>query len=188
MLGLDHECIILSIDAGKVSGWAIFDCGKLVEYGEARRLSERQDAVRMAVELAAERGLPLIVCAERWTAGGWGKSAKGGKKNQGMTKTLLGLGAAWGKWEDVLEDHEVPKRCVVRFPPQTWRARVLGNGAMRSEHAKKVAVGYVEMRFKVVVKHDVAEGICIGCCGARAPEVGDVLAGKKKTRKRRNRR
>lgn len=47
-------------------------------------------------------------------------------------------------------------------PPQTWRAKVLGNGHLSRADAKKAAVQYCRYLKIDAANHDVAEAICVG--------------------------
>ena len=156
------ECVILGIDSGATSGWAILSPRTLHELGAAKTAAERTGVVEQAQLVADQLGLPLIAAGEKWTAGGWKTAA-----------TPMGLSAQWGRWQEQLELAGHPKRRVVRVYPQTWRARVLGHGSAR----KGAAEVYVASRWPGmhVPTHDAAEAACIGTWGQRAAEVADVL-------------
>lgn len=162
-----HRCLVFGIDPGSTSGWAM-----LWRDAEGRdhlragscRLGDAGEVSREAVRLAAELGLPLVVVAERWTAGGWK-----------ATSTLLGLGAAWGVWKLALEQAGVPKRRVVRVYSQTWRAKVIGGPQRKTEEWKRDAQRVTFARFAQDLDPDAAEAACIATWGAMASEVGAVV-------------
>lgn len=166
----DHECVLLSIDPGATSGWAVFVRGGLVvngprgaRYGVARTPEERRIAVREGLLLAESTQLPLLVVAEKWSAGGKMGHAQ-----------IAGLNAQWGRWADVLEEL-APRARVVRVYPQTWRPFAWGKGHGPQPQWKRIAVAMVKARFRVEVEHDVADAIGIGVWGSRAGEVAEKM-------------
>lgn len=172
-----HPCVILGIDPGATSGWAILtpeSSALCAGNATAPRLrcgtvnAGRNAVIVWAQEVAAEQNLPLIVVAEKWTAGGWASHT-----------TLLGLGAVWGKWEAALSEAGHPKRRIVRVYPQTWRARVIGGRQRSTEDWKAAAQTLVKHRFDKHVSSDAAEAACIALWGLYAGEVGAVLPKRK---------
>lgn len=153
-----NKCVIFGIDPGKVSGWAIFAEKKFVASGVATTHEERETAFVTAIMWSNKLDLPLIVGRETWTAGGW-KSHKG----------ILGMGAAWGKWEAIL-DGRVPKNRVFGVNPNVWRKAILGlkAGKYTREQAKRLAKLYCSANGYVncdgdtcAIIHDQAEATCI---------------------------
>lgn len=155
------SCVILAIDPGKASGWAVFVCGQCVASGVAKSHETRTLAIDLALVEAERHKLPFVVAAEKWTAGGWASHT-----------AMMGLGASWGDWRTALELAEVPKARVVRVHPQTWRARVLGAPrAAKSDQLKKLAVVHASREVGHTPETDEADAICIGVWATRAPEV-----------------
>ena len=156
-----HRCVVLAIDPGKVSGWALFLCGRLIAVGTVRKASELQKVIDDAQQLAHKESLRLIVVAETWEAGGW-KSHK----------QLIGMGASWGRWALALELAGHPVRRIVRVSVQTWRSVVLGGA--RTKHA---AERYARARWPAFTfpTDDAAEAACQGAWGCQAGEVLAVL-------------
>ncbi len=113
-----HPYVVLAIDPGKVSGWALFIEGDYITSGTARDYADRNNAARLGADAADTSKRPLVVVAEKWTPGGKFAGAR----------TMAGLGAAWGLWLAALEVAEVPVSRVLRVHTQTWRAAVLGGG------------------------------------------------------------
>ena len=158
-----HELCILSVDPGATSGWAIYSRGRYVTSGTAKTHDERAAAVMLAGVEADRLGLRLVVVAEKWTGGG---------KRMHVTM-VSGLGAAWGKWEAVLEAEEVPKSRVVRVYPQTWRARVLGaSSSAGSEALKRHSLMAARIAKPGITDDNEADAIHIGQWSCFAPEVG----------------
>lgn len=172
-----HDCVVLAVDPGKVSGYALFCRGELQDSYEVTSADVREYCVNHAVNLSDNERLPLVVVAEKWTAGGWRSAA-----------SMIGLGAAWGAWAEQLERYGVPKRRIMRVYSQTWRAAVIG-GAQRSSAAwKTAAMQRARPVFKGVhgtstfVGPDEAEAICIGLWAIKAGEVAAALPKAKKKR------
>lgn len=168
-----HPCVVLGIDPGTTSGWAILVPESLAirsgREGTPRLRCSAIDVghggvVDWAQETACSVGLPLVVVAEKWTAGGWASHT-----------TLLGLGAAWGKWEAALREAKHPKRRIVRVYSQTWRAAIIGGRQRPADEWKAAAQAQVKYRFGVECGPDAAEAVCIALWGSHAGEVGDVL-------------
>lgn len=165
-----HACVVLAIDPGAVSGWAILRVGELERYGLAEDAGARGHAVAEAMRIARDRCHVLIVVAEKWSAGGE-------RTDRRMTHvTWMGLSKQWGKWEVALELAGHPMRRVVRVYPQTWHASILGG---RRVNTKVQAISYVGRRFGRTVASDEADAICIGLWASQAGEVAQVLPRRK---------
>lgn len=149
-----NNCVVLGIDPGQSAGWALFHQHNYIASGTAKTAVDRACAVRRAWDLADVWGIPLIVGRESWTAGSWRSH-----------KTLLGMGAAWGRWEDVLERYDVPARYILTVTPNTWRSKILGlaPGRHTREQAKESALAYCRARWpkSAVSGHDESDAICI---------------------------
>jgi hypothetical protein len=160
--------VILGIDPGQSSGFAISEAGKIRIAGTC----SHDDGLTMAGivaeahAMAADAGIPCVIVAEKWSAGGWLS-----------TDTLLGLGASWGAWRSVLLDARVPKKRIVRVLPQTWRA---GLGLKRArdgddvESWKATTRRFVSEACGLNLEHDASDAVGIALWGACAP--GTVLA------------
>ncbi|MCK6552685.1 hypothetical protein L6R52_43080 [Myxococcota bacterium] len=163
-----HACVILAIDPGRVSGWAILERGVLVVLDGRPAVGSLRDddargrssVVELAMSRAASVGLPLMVVAEKWLMHGMSHDS------------FAGLAASWGRWDDTLASWHVARSHVVRVYTQTWRARVLGG---RNEAGgtpwKDRARAWAQHAHGVDVGPDEAEAIAIGAWGARAGEV-----------------
>lgn len=161
-----HQCVILAIDPGRRSGWCVATCGYVEAAGSATTQRHRSDAVALALEVAAERALPLVVVGEKWTPGG----------RYGGARTMAGLGAQWGLWLAEVEPHVAARR-IVRVYAQTWRARVLGGGrgiTTAQWHARARDRAQQALR-REAGSDDEAEAVCIAVWAAYADEVGAVM-------------
>lgn len=150
-----HPYVVLAIDPGKVSGWAIFVEGQHVGSGVARDYADRNNAARLAAKAAETANRPLVVVAEKWTPGGRFAGAR----------TMAGLGAAWGLWLAALEVAEVPVSRVLRVHTQTWRAAVLGGGCgvtSREWDARALRRARLELHTDANLDDNLADAVCIG--------------------------
>lgn len=173
-------CVVLAIDPGALSGWALFVRGKLVDFGEGNKPLDRRLACYRAATTANDNGLPLIIVGETWTRhGDW------------SFESTLGLGAAWGRWlEGIDEAPQVnigqwrgPK--IIRVLLDDWRRAIFGSRSMQytnhtSDEWKDMAVrrARVTPRAEGVWHSDngnVCEAILIGEFGTRSGEVGEAL-------------
>lgn len=157
-----HKCVILAIDPGKVSGWAIFIHGRYVISGVARTLEDRQAAVAKALEVAGT-DLPLVVVGESWTTGG----------KFGGHRTQAGLSEQWGIWRAFAEAHVPARRILRALPAQWWSALGLygrmGHDALKQGSRKHAA--RVTGRPFEAFPEDEADAIGIGTWAVRAPAV-----------------
>ena len=168
-----HACVVLAVDPAKVSGWAIvarapgtaseLACG----CNTARTADARRRAAESAFAAAFIAGLPLVVCAERWSSHG----AFGGARTQ------RGLGAAWGRWAEALEIAGVPKRRIVRVYAQTWAGAILSAGGRgwTRERREAASIAYVKRRFGIECGADEAAAVCLGVYGMHCAEVAAAL-------------
>lgn len=161
--------VVLGVDPGRVSGWAVVapdgpdavllaaGCG---EGGEA-------EAIAAASELAEQAGLPLVVVAETWPVG------RGrGQRDRLSAAALAGLGARWGRWQLRLEDAGHPRARTLRVTTGTWRRAILGGASQRrSASWKRAAILAVEGRYGVRLGPDAAEAALIATWGVRSPRV-----------------
>ncbi len=172
------DCVILAIDPGATSGWALLapcvgralgtvDRGFI---GSGSTTREHADVVRRAMELAAFHRRPLVVVGEKWTTGNrW-------NDRRMNAATLAGLGAAWGAWAHVLREAGHPKRRTLRVLVSDWRAAVLSLrvGTPREE-AKARARWRARLALGREPLEDEAEACCIALWAAHAGEVAAVL-------------
>ena len=161
MLSRDLPCVLLAIDPGATSGWALWD-GTRWETGTAEYWKTRAGVCLDAGMAAHESKRPLVVVAETWP---------------GLRGTALaGLGAQWGRWLAELERLDVPAKRVVRLSTGAWRAQVLGGARCRGTDAWKAAS---RARAHAVLGHDVgpdaADALCIGLAGLRSETVAKAL-------------
>lgn len=169
-----HElpCVILAIDPGATSGWAILVEGKPRCWGSlAASDSDGIDRVIFeACDLAIRYKLPLVVLGEEW--------GRGGKRGMAQWQ---GLGGAWMAWKygcDRARAKGLPvvESRVLRVLQKVWRS-VFGLNLGR-EVVKAYCLRAARERTGIELppeQHDVAEALLIGLWGARAAAVGAKL-------------
>jgi hypothetical protein len=177
-----ESCIVLGIDPGATSGWALMQPPSpgvtrhagtegLVMHGtttsSAKGVQRMRQVIAECIAHAEGAGLPLVVVAESWRGTGG--------RNRGV-RTLTGIGAAWGRWESLLLLEGVPASRIVRLDTGTWCKRAYGVSRKKSAAWKAMAKSYVQRRFGVdLASDDEAEAVVIAHVGIRSPEVRAVL-------------
>ncbi|NIR31710.1 MAG: hypothetical protein GWN84_20835 [Gammaproteobacteria bacterium] len=154
--------VVLAIDPGLTSGWALWAQGRHAGSGEAQVLDVEAVArvVRGALEIAEVASMPAVLVLER--------AYTGRTRHMGPARPL---------WERVWADQGGVKGRVVRVYPATWRAKVLGRGmgsakrAVAREAEQAVARRLARRR----VGPDEAPAVCIGRWAVLAGELERVL-------------
>jgi hypothetical protein len=141
----------LGIDQGSRTGWAI---GRVepkpavVAHGVATNHVERRLAVERALAIAGDprqllvmfedhSAMPLsrLTRHDRATA----RQGRAGAPER-STASILGQGAARGRWDELLDMLGHPERLRDEVEPRTWRARVLGTTRGDTEQLKALAM------------------------------------------------
>lgn len=164
-------CVILAVDAGRVSGWSVFVSGSPVAAGHGDVPAVCRYAIKDVIKAAVETGLPVVVAAESWPLR-W--------RPNGAPRE------AWGMWLASL-DGMVPKRRIVRVQVGRWSAKILGSCALSTAQRRQRSVavagasllraGWPARTLSSVPEwsHDEAAAVCIGLWASHAAEVGRVL-------------
>jgi hypothetical protein len=157
--------VILGIDPGQVSGWALgVDHERILEHGTARNASDRRAAVERAWQVAADRGAPVKVAMEWVTAGGGG------------ARTAMGIGQARGRWLEVLELAGYSAARVIRCTPYQWRTGT--HGVVRStastREARTSEYKAAAQAYTGIAQPDAAEAACIALWGAAELGIGEA--------------
>lgn len=160
-------CVVLALDAGSCSGWAIWVLGKLAASGEHSIYSDAglREVVRVveqAKAYAAHLGVPWVALIEQ---------AWGGRMG-------VGLGCAAGYWMFALRNAQLPRARIGSVLPNVWRARALPKGSNALSRDKVRAVEVATARALVQgrkVGDDEAPAILIGKWAAQAGETGAML-------------
>jgi hypothetical protein len=160
-LTFPHDCVVLAVDPGATSGWAMYDRGYFQLSGECSAFGDRPlEVARCVIAHAKSRDLPAILVCERPFAA--------------SLQTAAGMGAAFGAWKSAWFASGAVKARIVRVYPSTWRAKVLGRGWGNKPRDMTRAE---EVRRAEAVRgdcgNDEAAAILIGVWACRA---GEVLA------------
>lgn len=176
---LPLPCVILAIDQAAVSGWAIWAQGKLMQSGYTKTIPQQAPVVADALELAALQSLPLVVVFEDHSdiplqARTRQDQFRRGETPERNTATILGMGAARGRWETTLALAGVPRRRWLKVPSKTWRhlQGITGDGNECKRIAKQLAARHAGRH---IGDHNQAEAICIGWWATYARTVAAVL-------------
>lgn len=171
-----HQAIILAIDPGKRSGWAIFIDGKLIRHGTARNDAERHDVVEMAAAYALNHKRKVVVVGESWRQGG---------RFDGP-RTMAGLGASWGAWLVPIRMKGIGTTRILRVPVGEWRRAVHGGSCYRtrSEWHHLACSRATYEAGEIVANADEAEAICIGIWASKAAKVKAKLTPKRRRAKK----
>ncbi len=166
----------LGLDQAARTGWGIGALRSglpptLVRHGVAKTHAERRAVVELAVSYAGgdprqllvgfedHSGMPLTRLGrhDRTTP----RHGRAGAPER-STASILGQGAAKGRWDELLDMLGHPERLRDQVEPRTWRARVLGPTRGSTEQLKHLACTWATQRlYEPIEDPDEAEGICI---------------------------
>lgn len=164
---------VLGIDQAATSGWAIAPCGgRVFEHGVAKGRNGRLYALDRVYEHAHQAANLLVVFEDHSGI----SLSYGGRKNadgsdQAPTRNaamLLGLGAARGRWDELLDGIGHPEALRLKVTPRDWRARVLGTGqSIGADALKARALLWASQHVgENLTDHNEAEAVCIAAWGA----------------------
>lgn len=163
----------LGLDQAARTGWGIGAMRDglpptVVRHGVARTADERRAVVELALEYAGGDPRQLLVMFERHDHISLDyRTAKDHRTKRERfvergPKQIHGMGKAYGRWEERLNDVKHPERLRDEVGPETWRKRVLGTSRGSGEHLKHLARLWVAQSLrKQVDDPDECEGICI---------------------------
>jgi hypothetical protein len=128
---------VLGIDQASRSGYGVHDFAKLVQHGVATSSMRRREVLRSLRALPAfdfER--LLVVFEDHSTIPLSNRAQYDGRAPTRNAATILGMGAARGRWEELLDILEHPKHLRISVEPREWR-RVLGTAVNLNTDAWK---------------------------------------------------
>lgn len=168
---MSERPVILAIDQAEHSGWCVHYAG-VWHHGMARKAVQRNQAVHVAFQIAHEAQAKLLVVLEdhsgmpltrgtrfdqdrrRGSYAGHADVIRG-------TATILGMGAAAGRWLEQLELMGHSPSWTMRVEPREWRAKLIGNHG-DSEAIKKRAIARASQTVgRAIEDHNEAEAIAI---------------------------
>lgn len=149
--------VVLGIDQStSSSGWALI--GEPVgsrRAGIAKNAEQIREVMHEAKSFAGP--LPIVAVLEDH------RSFAFSRGNMSV-KSLLGMGAARGRWQQELEAAGITDVHMVE--PRVWRKAVLGlSGNASAERAKEAAIAHASLLLRRVASSDEAEALCIALWG-----------------------
>lgn len=163
--------IVLGIDQARRSGWAVHDGRKIVQSGFVYNTPGMIGVVELVKAHAGSGGISsvLVVYEDHSGIPLHAKTRfQGGQAPTRNTATILGMGAAWGRWETALDLAGHNPRLRICVAPADWRLRVLGLVPSAStERCKATAKAWASQAVQGNVEDDnEAEAIAIASWGA----------------------
>jgi hypothetical protein len=125
--------IALGVDQAARSGWGIGRDRQVLHSGVATTHAERKAVAHLALELAGGDVKQLLVVFEDHSGMPLGRLTHADRNTprkgrqaapQRNTATILGMGAARGRWEAVLDELGHPKTLRDDVEPRVWRAKL----------------------------------------------------------------
>lgn len=179
----------LGLDQAARSGWGI---GRLqggrptvLHHGVATDCVERRQVVELAIAVAGDPRQLLVMfeqhdhmALDRLTANDHRTKRTGEHFVQRGPKQIHGMGKAYGRWEERLDDVGHPERLRLEAEPREWRRHVLGNQWASKEDAIRWAAAYLREN---ITDPDEAEG-CGICAFAMLDGVARLEARRQKAR------
>lgn len=162
--------IALGIDQANRSGWGIGVDRNVVRSGVANTHAERKAVVELAREMAGGDMKQVLVMFEdhskmplgRLTHADRNTPRKGRQAApQRNTATILGMGAARGRWEAVLDDAGHPKALRDDVEPRVWRAKMGIRGADTDALKREACAWATRHTMREVTDIDEGDGVCI---------------------------
>jgi Holliday junction resolvasome RuvABC endonuclease subunit len=153
------DLAVLAIDqSSDSSGWCLLAPPMCPLLGVAKGAQDRRGVVHDSAAIAAQHDRLLVAVLEDH------RSFAFSRGNMSV-KSLLGMGAARGRWEQLLEEYGVD---VHQVEPRVWRVKVLGLGAStRGDVAKRAAVLHAFAATGVTPADDAAEAFCMALWAQR---------------------
>jgi hypothetical protein len=177
-----NKCVVLGIDSGKNSGWGLFEIDKWIDAGAVKTHADRKAVYCQAVKLSRESNFPLIIGREIWTTG-WDPKKR-------SFKSIVGLGASWGRWEPIFEEAGFPKGRIFTVDPNKWRQKTLSlrRGKYTRDQANEYAVSSCIGRGwysgdPLLITHDQAAGTFIAYYMTLDPRVAKAIKNPGRLRK-----
>ena len=174
------RAVIVTIDAAKRSGVAIYIEGRLHDYREVKTVEdrERRHVVRDAITMAEVRGMPLGAVIEVPWIGG-------------HTRAMLSLTSSVTLWRQTWRAAGRLPEHMLEYTANEWRRALFGTQGMPREQVRRVeaavasatAIRDMPHRRHYVLGADAAAAICIGQVAIRSGALASALG---LSRKRKN--
>jgi len=159
LLAVPLPHVVLGIDPGAITGYAIFVNGEYHHSEVAGIAYTRHLVVQYACEIATDIHQPLLVIAETWPS----SFLPNGKRMS--HDSIIGMGVNWGKWLQEIEMFMGAKPNVTLIDTLVWRKHY-GLHRYAREQAKTMAVAIAtKITNKQIKDHNEAEAILIAQLG-----------------------
>jgi len=165
------RAVVLAIDSARKSGWALYDRGTLVAYGEcaANIAHQRDHVITGALRTADAAQLRAAIAVE--TPFG------------GALQTIVSLATSAALWRDTWRAHGEPLRACLDVQAGEWRRHLFGSGKMPRDAARRLEQLTVQ---RIVQQHqpaigladigpDAAAAICFGYVARSSVELQSAL-------------
>lgn len=174
------QLVILAVDQGAKSGYAIIRAGARVPSAEgmATTAPMRAMAMRQAVEIAGTPKLVYLVTEDHskmslFRGTKHDRDSRVGKRSgkvQRGTAQILGMGDARGAWREQARMVAVPETHFRQVTPSDWRRRVLGPSWARADtdRVREHSVTWATALLGRPVTHDTAAAVAMACDQALA--------------------
>lgn len=143
---------LLALDQStRITGWAIFENGKLIKYGKfdagakGGEINDRLVVIRNTIkQLISDYQITEVVIEDI--------------QEQNNITTYKALAEVYGVLEEMLTEEGIPYRTVFA---SSWKSTCGVKGRARAEQ-KKNAQAYVENTYAIKATQDESDAICIG--------------------------
>ena len=146
---------ILALDqSSRVSGWAVFDDGELIEYGKIdlskeSQVGERLHKLRQLIfNMIKELNIDKVILEDIYMDG----------QKINNIQTFKVLAEVFGVLFELCIDLNIPVEAVLAG---TWKSTLNIKGKTRPEQ-KRAAQAWVQENYGLKVVQDIADAICIG--------------------------
>jgi hypothetical protein len=154
------HCVLLAVDPGEESGWAIYGDGKLFRYGTTNCFAHGKvrNIVAAAQQIAELGSVPCVLLLER-------------------PYSARVLGPSRALWKDAWLKAGESKDRIVRAYPSHWRKELFGKGTDDTETARRreQLLAQLVAETSQPIEHNAAAAISQGRWGSRSYEVWRVL-------------
>lgn len=155
---------LLSVDPGKISGWAIFKLPHLlIAYGQLK-MDKSEPWVEFWDYHCHYDGDWRIICESQFIPNIPFSVSKSQKLELfSKQQKALKIANSAGMWEGMAQ--YLGWEIMDQVHPNTWRSAIFGKRKMTVDQAKKMSVELVNHTYELALKkyqHHTAEGICIG--------------------------
>lgn len=163
-----HQCTILTVDPGKVSGWCLWSRGRIIDSNYESVIANSSSIDDVFDQFLKEDG-PHVLVVERPFGSKFGTASSG-------------TGAGDVMWREKAKLRKI--RAIVRVFPNSWRSKALPPGwagiAKRGEIRKeeeRVALELLKEGFPEItaIHSDIAPAVCMTTWAARSGEVLEKL-------------